>query len=164
MASLTVQSDALPSKKYTLEKPEITIGRLEDNDIVLEHGSVSGHHAILIKQGEDYLIKDRNSTNGTAVNGTKITEHLLRSGDIIHFGYIQVEYTSESASTPLPDPTSGRDFSFATHSSLPTNFKNLSPFGGKREESTSKPLDYAIWVLAVLCGFALAAAVLRFFA
>jgi predicted component of type VI protein secretion system len=166
MATLTIQSDVIASKEFQLEKPEITIGRLEDSDIVIEHGSVSGHHAILVKSGEDYILKDNNSTNGTTVNGTKITEQLLRSGDIIHFGYIQTKYASASGAgaVALPDPTAGRELNFATQSVVPSNFTNLSPFGKKTEDESSKPLDIANMVLGALAACALAFALFRMFA
>jgi len=165
MATLTIQSDVIASRDYQLEKPQITIGRLEDNDIVIEHGSVSGHHAILIKNGEDYILKDNNSTNGTTVNGTRIEEHFLKSGDIIHFGYIQTKYVTSTGSgaAPLPDPAAGREISFATQSTTPVNFVNLSPFGKKTEESSSKPLDMANTVLAVLAVLSLAFFAFRLF-
>ncbi len=164
MPTLTIQSDVLPTKEYELTKPEITVGRIEGNDIQIEHGSVSGHHAVLIKQGGDYLVRDNNSTNGTSVNGTKVSEHLLKSGDVVYFGYIQATYysTTGAGGVPLPDPSSGRDFHMASESTLPPNFTNHSPFGRKTEESSSKPLDMANAALAVAAVLAVGFVVFRF--
>lgn len=165
MPSLTISSDVLPTREYQLNKPEITVGRIEGNDIQIEHGSVSGRHAILIKQGEDYLVRDNNSTNGTTVNGSKITEHLLKSGDVIFFGYIQAVYqsTSGAGGVPLPDPGAGREFHVASESTVPPNFTNLSPFGRKSEESSSKPLDMANIGLGIVASLVLLFVLYRFF-
>lgn len=73
----------LDGKTYPLEKATITLGRLEDNDIVVDAKSVSGYHAeIKIDRGTYYLI-DLNSTNGTYLNARKIEQEQIVAGDII---------------------------------------------------------------------------------
>ncbi|MFA5858942.1 MAG: FHA domain-containing protein [Elusimicrobiota bacterium] len=68
-------------KEYPVDKDIITIGRKPDNDLVIEHQAVSGHHARLLKQAGMYMIEDLSSTNGTFVNGKKILNAYLRSGN-----------------------------------------------------------------------------------
>lgn len=62
-----------------------TIGRSDDNDIRIAQSDISGHHAILCrKQNGEVAIVDCNSTNGTFVNGQRITgERVLNAGDIV---------------------------------------------------------------------------------
>jgi predicted component of type VI protein secretion system len=71
-------------QEYELSKPELTIGRHSSNDIVIENRGVSGKHAVIQMQGEDFILKDLDSTNGTKLNGKKITSAELRHGDHIN--------------------------------------------------------------------------------
>ena len=69
----------------------IKIGRSSSNDIVINEQTVSSHHAVLTEQvssaGKEYRIKDLNSTNGTFVNGKKISEEVsIQPGDTIKLG------------------------------------------------------------------------------
>lgn len=66
----------------------ITIGRSENNDIVVKSEIVSGNHAeLIIDSTENVLIRDKNSTNGTYVNGRRINEDIrLRPGDKVQLG------------------------------------------------------------------------------
>ena len=62
----------------------MTLGREEDNDIVLDGDTVSGLHATISKAERGWMIKDENSRNGVYVNGTMIDrECFLKNGDII---------------------------------------------------------------------------------
>lgn len=68
--------DPIPLLKTTL-----MIGRRESADIVLRFPNVSGHHCELSLDGGYWTIKDLRSSNGTKVNGTRVTEQKLRPGD-----------------------------------------------------------------------------------
>lgn len=71
---------------HSLEAAVISIGRADDNVVVLDDASVSGHHAE-IKQTENGLVlRDLGSTNGTKVNDLPVTEAVLNDGDTICFG------------------------------------------------------------------------------
>ncbi|HBC97961.1 MAG TPA: hypothetical protein DC034_14365 [Clostridium sp.] len=67
---------------------EITVGRKNDNQLVLEDPYASGHHArIYIRNGKDCILEDLESTNGTLLNGKKLRgKHYLNSGDEIRIG------------------------------------------------------------------------------
>lgn len=64
----------------------IMIGRALANHIVIDHSTVSAQHALLLRVGDCYWLKDLNSTNGTQVNGVFIAEAELEDGDTIRFG------------------------------------------------------------------------------
>lgn len=68
-------------------RESFTIGRLESSNLILSSGSVSRRHAMLeISDGELY-VTDRNSSNGTYINGIRINSRsLLRNGDLLRFG------------------------------------------------------------------------------
>ena len=64
----------------------LTIGRTPDNTIVLNHPQVSAHHAVIEKVEGGYRITDNNSTNHVYVNGQRVTNQLIRTGDEIRIG------------------------------------------------------------------------------
>ncbi len=73
----------------SFDSQRIRIGRQVDNDLRFDPDKdkeVSGHHAEILCEGADFLIKDRQSRNGTFVNGRRITQPTpLADGDIIQF-------------------------------------------------------------------------------
>ena len=71
--------------KFTapLQLASTTIGRAADNDIVINNSGVSGHHAVILKEGDVFYISDRNSTNGIYLNGRRILREALHYGDEI---------------------------------------------------------------------------------
>ncbi|MEA3306935.1 MAG: FHA domain-containing protein, partial [Elusimicrobiota bacterium] len=71
-------------KEINLDKPSFTLGRKADNDIVLEHTTVSGHHCKIYNAGGTFFVEDLGSTNGTFLNGKKIVKSAgLRQNDAI---------------------------------------------------------------------------------
>lgn len=87
MYTVTISERGKPPVKLDFDKPEITIGRVRGNDIVLQKNNVSKRHAkLLIKDGQ-FIIIDQKSTNGTIVNARKITApQVVREDDKICVG------------------------------------------------------------------------------
>jgi pSer/pThr/pTyr-binding forkhead associated (FHA) protein len=84
------------SVKYGLQGKVFTIGRAENNDIVLRDGSSSSYHAVMkITDCGDFAVTDLESTNHTKVNGGQITTMTLMNGDVIHFGDTRAQYESD---------------------------------------------------------------------
>jgi len=72
-----------------MDKPVITIGRAPGNDLTLPHPSVSGRHAEIRKQQDGrFLVRDLGSTNGTYVNGVRISQHVAGPGDRVTVGAV----------------------------------------------------------------------------
>lgn len=72
-------------RRLDFTKPELTVGRVQGNDIVLAKRNVSKQHARLTLKDDQATVVDLNSTNGTWVNGRKITSpHPLKHGDKIY--------------------------------------------------------------------------------
>ncbi|KAA8880352.1 FHA domain-containing protein [Nocardia colli] len=83
---------------YTLTGTVTRLGRLPDNDIVLEHGKVSRHHAAILHNGLTYLIKDLLSSNGVFVDGLRIVDTgVLIDGAVIRIGDYELTFTLVSA-------------------------------------------------------------------
>jgi pSer/pThr/pTyr-binding forkhead associated (FHA) protein len=76
-------------QEHRLLDPFIEIGRAVDNDIVITSKRVSREHAFIQKEGRKWMLEDRNSANGTFLNGDQIlTPVELRDGDQISIGGI----------------------------------------------------------------------------
>jgi pSer/pThr/pTyr-binding forkhead associated (FHA) protein len=63
-----------------------SIGRLPDNTVVVDNPAVSGHHAAVFRDGDHFVIEDLASTNGTFVNGKRVSRHQLQGGDAVRVG------------------------------------------------------------------------------
>lgn len=147
---------------HEMTEEVVTVGRMPDNILVVEDGSVSSHHAQLKLEGGDYHLKDLNSTNGTSVNGQTITEHQLQDGDHIRFGKIDARYVSEIPASRRPPPDSGAgNASAAASSQRPADFANASPF--QRKSKSSDPIGTTAYALAGLGFIAFAAALYAIF-
>lgn len=76
-----------------LNMPEITLGRLPDNTVILTHPQISGHHARLERlQDGSYRLVDLGSTNHVFVNTKRVTNHVLQLGDEIRIGPYKLTY------------------------------------------------------------------------
>ena len=76
-----------PKQEFELTQTEIIIGRDPGADIILSTAVVSRRHARFTRQGEDYIIEDLGSSNGTFVNDRKLDQPFtLKSGDQIRLG------------------------------------------------------------------------------
>ena len=87
MFSILISEKGGETKRLEFDRPEITIGRVQGNDIVLPKGNVSKRHSRIVFKDGKYIIVDLKSTNGTYVNGRKITAPLVVKGtDKIYIG------------------------------------------------------------------------------
>ncbi|MEM7137445.1 MAG: ATPase, T2SS/T4P/T4SS family [Myxococcota bacterium] len=85
-------------RRLDFSKPELTVGRVNGNDIVLAKRNVSKQHARLSLEDEKAVVVDLNSTNGTWVNGRKITApHPLKQGDKIYIADFIITLEGDSA-------------------------------------------------------------------
>ncbi|MEK7287005.1 MAG: FHA domain-containing protein, partial [Elusimicrobiota bacterium] len=83
MPKLLLKFNAAVIKEIPITKDVLTVGRKEDNDIVIDNPAVSGHHCKIYLQGDTFFIDDLNSTNGTFVNDKKIIRSKIQNNDII---------------------------------------------------------------------------------
>src|SRR3954466_2000635 len=107
MFLVTVAEKSGGSQQIQFEKPQVTIGRLEGNDIVLSKGNVSKYHSRLVAHEGKIVIEDLKSTNGTFVNKKRIAvKQVVRPSDEIAIGdyLIRVQPYQAPASTRAPPP------------------------------------------------------------
>jgi len=93
--------DGHGKRLIVLDKPQFTIGRRSTADLYLRPGDVSRDHAQIAWDGDQYLLRDTNSSRGTFVNGQQITKHTLVDGDRIRFGQNDVEIVFEENPTSI---------------------------------------------------------------
>ncbi len=86
MARLILMFNKQVIKEYPFLKESITIGRAEDNGVVIDNLAVSSYHARIDKAGGDFILTDLQSTNGTFVNDARVVSHKLSHGDNIAVG------------------------------------------------------------------------------
>jgi len=94
---------------FRLAGTRLSVGRTEDNDIVLPHPTVSSHHATLMWDGETYRLTDLDSKNGTMVNGELVTGADLRPGTVLRFGDVQAMFEIDRASHAAPNMEQSRE-------------------------------------------------------
>lgn len=89
---VVVQGPALGGTVTLTDAPAV-IGRSAESDLPLvQDSTVSRRHASVIRQEGGYLIRDEGSSNGTFVNGQRVTEQLLRPGDEIQVGSTRIRF------------------------------------------------------------------------
>lgn len=112
------------SKVYSFENPVIKIGRLEDNDLIIDDPRVSRNHAELRFHDGRYMIVDLGSTGGTFVNGVKVDRQILDKGDVITLSGIHLVFGQDEF--PQAESTS-RYISPDTKPQANLNTRTLSP-------------------------------------
>lgn len=166
--ALAAQSDRLvmvvgptPGRDYILGKTRQSIGRGEENDICVNHASVSRRHAEIsyVSDGR-YEIVDQNSSNGLSINGVALSRGILDARDIVELGDIVLKFIpAGDAYRPSPEET-----------------EQLTALLGMEEEgeaqgfverarsllsTISRPMRYAILALSALVAGLFVAAAIR---
>jgi pSer/pThr/pTyr-binding forkhead associated (FHA) protein len=88
MARLVLDCERVGIVTHEFARDIVMIGRAPLNHIVIDHPTVSAQHAVLLRTGDSYSLKDLNSTNGTQINGDFVTDADLKDGDTIRFGSV----------------------------------------------------------------------------
>ncbi len=102
IASLLVRSGSLKGKRLTVRTPVVNIGRAEYNDLVIPEPSVSAAHAKLQRREGIWVLSDLGSTNGTYVDGERVTEETpLGPGAAIRFGEVTTLFESTDDTTGI---------------------------------------------------------------
>ena len=98
---LTNDQSSSPPKEFELIKSEIIIGRDDSADVTIPASAVSRRHARLMLEGENYMLEDLGSSNGTFLNGEKLAgRRSLKPGDKIRLGQtINLEYQAPGSTS-----------------------------------------------------------------
>ena len=79
-------------KEFVIDKGLLRIGSKKENDVVIADDTVSRHHAVIEEKKGQYIIRDLESTNGTFVNGLRVSEAFLNEGSIIKLGNTELRF------------------------------------------------------------------------
>ena len=117
MSKLVLHIPGGGMRDIPLQDGRITLGRRADNDVWLPYPAVSAEHAAIVTVLEDSFLEDLQSTNGTLVNGNRITKHFLRDHDVIDLGRVQIVYLTDNheliapleAAVAAPEAVDSRD-------------------------------------------------------
>ena len=101
---MVVLSTNFAGREWELNKPVMVIGRTDENDIVVNHRSISRNHAKITLENGRYSIADLNSSNGVRINGEEYGKVELRRGDMIDLGHVRMRFVE-----PGEDFLFGRD-------------------------------------------------------
>lgn len=96
MAKLVLLSTGMTGRTHELKADKTTIGRLEDNTFQIAEPSVSSHHCEVYVRGNDIVVRDLNSTNGTYIGSDKVTESVLKPGQVLRLGQIEMRLETEA--------------------------------------------------------------------
>jgi pSer/pThr/pTyr-binding forkhead associated (FHA) protein len=102
MASVKLQFEERVLKEWPADLM-LTIGRLPDNDVVIDNPAVSSHHACIFRDGADWVIEDLDSKNGTFVNGKRTARQVLQHGDVLLVGKHTLLFDQHAAGAPATE-------------------------------------------------------------
>jgi len=104
MAKLVILNQGMTGRTFEVNVDRTTVGRLEDNTFQIADPSVSSHHAEILLKGPELLVRDIGSTNGSFINGEKITEAVLKPGQTLRFGQVELRIDDGTPVAPAPAP------------------------------------------------------------
>ncbi len=113
MAKLVLRFGQSVLKEYSLQTEPITIGRSPQSSICIDNPAVSFSHTKIYFKDGNYVVEDLNSLNGTFVNGKRVTQAVLRGGDLVEVGSHSIQFlipppgkeAPGAAPAPAPAPS-----------------------------------------------------------
>lgn len=144
MAKLFLKFEAAVLKEVPLTDAMITIGRLPDNVIQVDNLAVSGHHAKIYRDGENYVIEDNNSLNGSFVNNRRISKAVLKDGDQVLIGKHTIAFQDEQVEAKPAERTVALDAATTAAASKPMQAMEATMVMGTKAAAAmlnQKPTD-----------------------
>ena len=99
MPKLIVQVDDRVLKTHEMGTT-VTIGRLPDNSVAIDDPAVSSHHACVVREGAFFIVEDLQSTNGTFVNGRRVSRQILLPGNVVMVGKHRLVFDETPGAEP----------------------------------------------------------------
>lgn len=109
-----------------LDQERMTIGRADDNSIVIPDGSVSSHHAEITFDGSSWVLTDTGSTNGTKVGGQRVETVNLDSTGAFTLGSVDCVFVGDGGSAQTAAPAASARLSLGGASSTTTSSSGYS--------------------------------------
>lgn len=175
MPKITITLDTGEIIDHNIVEEKVTLGRANDNMIVVKDGSISGHHAEFIKEGNNYRIYDLGSTNGSRVDGEVANGSLLNHGSQLILGYVMATYSTQEGEIlekkkieieeskvedlkktqkiilEAPPEVEHTNIEIAKVSAKPIDFQSMSPFKKKEvKKDPIKTLMVSVSILAII--------------
>jgi pSer/pThr/pTyr-binding forkhead associated (FHA) protein len=149
---LIILSEQLRGQTYDLTEEHYIIGRLESNNICIQDPTVSGNHCHIVRNDDGtYRAIDQGSTNGTRINGIKVTEQNLVNSDILQVGGIEIMFDCEDKSlTSVLSTQTGIDLSQTSGQMEVGDLGNFSPFQKSSKKTNQKQVKLAFVVIISL--------------
>ena len=142
-AAFTLDGEPVVKNLHFISGRRISIGRTKENDLAIGEASISKYHAsIVLEAGPRYFIADTGSTNGTFINGERMSygrSVRLRSSDVVRFGNVEVNFDLKAAPVvnrpepnteilpEMPNVTTIGDMQFSTRETLDDRFAESVP-------------------------------------
>lgn len=101
MAKLVLSSGGSVVFQCFVDKERLGVGRDPTNQIVINDSSVSREHAAIVAVGNDHILEDLGSANGTFVNGARTSRRILQHGDVVEFGAFNLRYLNPKTATEV---------------------------------------------------------------
>ena len=145
MAALIGMSGDVKGKTFPIDRDVFTVGRSKDNAVMLDNPTVSGHHCSIIRDGDRFLLRDLESTNGTRLNAKEVTESKLRPKDLVQIGSVEFIFDSERLDAVETHSYAEAHVEVAPGPvSAPETFNSISPFGARRRDNPG------IWIVIIV--------------
>lgn len=93
-ATITITNGCFAGLEIALVKKRMTLGRGIECDICLDHTNVSNEHAVILQEGNTYVLEDLGSRRGTLLNKKPVRRESLHDGDLISIGAFQMKFSS----------------------------------------------------------------------
>jgi pSer/pThr/pTyr-binding forkhead associated (FHA) protein len=97
MAKLVVSRDGHLIESRFIGDARLILGRAESADLQLDDATVSKQHAAVEVVGNDHILRDLGSANGTLVNGRRVERHLLQHGDVVTIRDYEIRYVDHKS-------------------------------------------------------------------
>jgi len=108
MPKLVVLTVGFNDRSLEVKPDKASIGRVDDNQFCIAEPSVSSHHCEVWSKGDEIVVKDLGSTNGSFINEKALEankEVALRPGQVLRLGQIELRYETGKKQTEQPRPT-----------------------------------------------------------
>jgi pSer/pThr/pTyr-binding forkhead associated (FHA) protein len=143
-AGLIVQRGGRLEGVVRWEAERLTMGRATECDVLLATAEVSRRHALLVREGDRYEVRDLESINGTFVNGEKISRRALQVGDVIRVEDFEITFVldrapiDEESEARVSAPAAGRDPGLTQIGEM----VDLAPFVAEGEEEPAEAMSF----------------------
>jgi len=132
MASVTVIFGGQEQSVFQLDKPKMIVGREPGCEIHIDNLGISRNHCAFVNRNDSFVLQDMGSSNGTYVNGRKITEYFLNDADEVIIGKYTLKFKNEAQAVAAAEKTPSMD------AGVPDTLNTYVMDGAKIQEQLAK--------------------------